>query len=49
MVVPLQDKLDFISQGYNRSVHGLQLFVDETRKGIAGSREYLSALVSAAS
>ena len=32
------------SQGYNRSVHGLQLFVEETRKGMAESRDYLSAL-----
>jgi hypothetical protein len=40
----LKGKLDFISQGYNRSVHGLQLFVDEMRKGMAGSRDYISAL-----
>lgn len=44
MVAPLQDQLDFISQGYDRSVHGLQLFVDEMRKGMAGSRESLSSL-----
>jgi hypothetical protein len=44
MVVPLQDKLDFISLSYNRSVHALQLFVDEMRKGMAGSRENLSAM-----
>jgi hypothetical protein len=44
MVAPLQDKLDFIFQGYNRLVHGLQLFVDEMRKGMAGSRENLADL-----
>jgi len=44
MDAPLQDKLDFIAQGHNRSVHGLQLFVDEMKKGMVESRDHVSAL-----